>query len=133
MAKTESGVLIDDEVNVNIGFGYSIECELVMEQGTARLSDQHHTVTRDASGERHAICGSQTPARNSTCQDMKALKFERRARSSSGRSRFWKSPRRGYGRPINPAMSRATRMAPTIHQMLVPDMLVGVPCCCGEA
>lgn len=58
VAKTESGVLIDDEVNVNIQFGYAIECELVMEAGTIRLSDQNHTVTRDTSGEHHAICRS---------------------------------------------------------------------------
>lgn len=58
VAYTESGVRIDDEVNVNIGFGYSIECELVMEQGTIRLSDQHRTVVRDGEGERNAICRS---------------------------------------------------------------------------
>ncbi|AZZ41551.1 gfo/Idh/MocA family oxidoreductase [Acidipropionibacterium jensenii] len=58
VAKTESGVLIDDEVNVNIQFGYSIECELVMEAGTARLSDQEHSIVRDSSGEHHAICRS---------------------------------------------------------------------------
>ena len=58
VAYTESGVRIDDEVNVNIGFGYSIECELVMEQGTIRLSDQHRTVVRDGEGERNPICRS---------------------------------------------------------------------------
>ncbi|SHJ33395.1 myo-inositol 2-dehydrogenase / D-chiro-inositol 1-dehydrogenase [Tessaracoccus bendigoensis DSM 12906] len=58
VARTESGVLIDDEVNVNIGFGYSIECELVMEQGTIRLGDQNKTVVRDGAGNRNAICGS---------------------------------------------------------------------------
>ncbi|MGO1592153.1 MAG: Gfo/Idh/MocA family protein [Ancrocorticia sp.] len=56
VAKTESGVLIDDEVNVNIQFGYSIECELVMESGTTRLSDQNRSVVRDAAGDRHRIC-----------------------------------------------------------------------------
>lgn len=55
---SESGVRIDDEVNVNIGFGYSIECELVMEQGTIRLGDQEHTYTRDKCGDRNAICSS---------------------------------------------------------------------------
>lgn len=58
VATTESGVLIDDEVNVNIQFGYSIECELVMEAGTIRLGDQEHTVIRDGHGNRNAICGS---------------------------------------------------------------------------
>ena len=58
VAKTESGVLIDDEVNVNIQFGYSIECELVMEAGTIRLGDQEHTYVRDGYGNRNAICSS---------------------------------------------------------------------------
>ncbi|MGA4507772.1 Gfo/Idh/MocA family protein [Propionibacteriaceae bacterium G1746] len=55
---TESGVLIDDEVNVNIQFGYSIECELVMESGTARLGDQEKIHVRDVQGDRNKICGS---------------------------------------------------------------------------
>ena len=58
VAKTQSGVLIDDEVNVNIQFGYSIECELVMEAGTVRLGDQERTIVRDCHGDRHAICRS---------------------------------------------------------------------------
>ncbi len=58
VAKTESGVLIDDEVNVNIQFGYSIECEIVMEAGTVRLGDQEHTHIRTAQQDRHAICQS---------------------------------------------------------------------------
>lgn len=58
VAKTISGVLIDDEINVNIQFGYSIECELVMEAGTVRLGDQEKTVTRDGAGNRNAICRS---------------------------------------------------------------------------
>ncbi len=58
VARTESGILIDDEVNVNIQFGYSIECELVMEAGTVRLSDQEHSVIRDSAGNRNAICSS---------------------------------------------------------------------------
>ncbi|MBO3724841.1 Gfo/Idh/MocA family oxidoreductase [Actinomyces bowdenii] len=58
VARTASGVLIDDEINVNIQFGYSIECELVMEAGTIRLGDQNTTITRDAAGDRHPICRS---------------------------------------------------------------------------
>ena len=58
VAKTASGVLIDDEINVNIQFGYSIECELVMEAGTIRLGDQEHTHVRDGHGNRNAICSS---------------------------------------------------------------------------
>lgn len=58
VATSESGVLIDDEVNVNIQFGYSIECELVLEAGTVRLGDQEHTYIRDEGGNRNAICSS---------------------------------------------------------------------------
>lgn len=56
--QTESGVLIDDEVNVNIQFGYSIECELVMEAGTVRLGDQEKVHVRDMQGNRNKICNS---------------------------------------------------------------------------
>lgn len=58
VAKTESGVLIDDEINVNIQFGYAIECELVMEAGTVRLGDQEKVHVRDLQGDRNAICES---------------------------------------------------------------------------
>ena len=58
VARTASGVLIDDEINVNIQFGYSIECELVMEAGTIRLGDQEHTRVRDGHGDRNPICSS---------------------------------------------------------------------------
>ncbi|QPL04892.1 MULTISPECIES: Gfo/Idh/MocA family protein [Actinomyces] len=58
VATTASGVLIDDEVNVNIQFGYSIECELVMEAGTVRLGDQEKVHVRDVHGNRNAMCQS---------------------------------------------------------------------------
>ena len=58
VARTASGVLIDDEINVNIQFGYSIECELVMEAGTVRLGDQERVLVRDAAGNRNAMCQS---------------------------------------------------------------------------
>jgi len=58
VAYTESGVRIDDEINVNIQFGYSIECETVMESGTIRLGDQEKTYVRDGSGDRNAMCRS---------------------------------------------------------------------------
>ena len=58
VARTASGVLIDDEINVNIQFGYSIECELVMEAGTIRLGDQNTVITRDSAGNRNRICRS---------------------------------------------------------------------------
>lgn len=58
VAYTESGVRIDDEVNVNLQWGYSIECELVMETGTIRLGDQEQTHIRDLAGNRNPICRS---------------------------------------------------------------------------
>ena len=58
VAYTESGVRIDDEVNVNLQFAYSIECELVMESGTVRLGDQEHVHVRDLGGDRTPMCRS---------------------------------------------------------------------------
>ncbi|CAM2775154.1 Inositol 2-dehydrogenase [Cutibacterium acnes subsp. elongatum] len=58
VAKSAAGVLVDVEVNVNIQFGYSIECELVMESGAVRLGDQEKSVIRDGNGNRNAICRS---------------------------------------------------------------------------
>ncbi|MDU0349131.1 Gfo/Idh/MocA family oxidoreductase [Actinomyces sp. MRS3W] len=57
-AKTQSGVLIDDEINVNLQWAYSIECELVMETGAVRLGDQEKIHIRDANGNRNAMCQS---------------------------------------------------------------------------
>ncbi len=53
--KTESGVLIDDEVFVNIRYGYDIQCELVLETGAVRLADQHRIERRDATGAGNRI------------------------------------------------------------------------------
>lgn len=53
--RTESGVLIDDEVFVNIQYGYDIQCELVLESGTVRLSDQNVVDRRDLQGARNRI------------------------------------------------------------------------------
>ncbi|WP_103062361.1 Gfo/Idh/MocA family protein [Actinomyces qiguomingii] len=55
---TESGVRIDDEVNVNLQWAYSIECELVLETAAVRLGDQEKIHIRDAHGNRNAMCGS---------------------------------------------------------------------------
>ncbi|WP_172191329.1 Gfo/Idh/MocA family protein [Actinomyces faecalis] len=56
--RTESGVLIDDEVNVNLEYGYSIECELVLENAAVRLGDQERIFIRDIHGDRNAMCQS---------------------------------------------------------------------------
>jgi myo-inositol 2-dehydrogenase/D-chiro-inositol 1-dehydrogenase len=53
--RTESGVLIDDEINGNIRYAYDIRCELVMESGTASLADQNVIERRDASGARNRL------------------------------------------------------------------------------
>lgn len=39
LLKTKSGVRIDIEVNMNAGYGYDIQCEVVGEKGVVRLSD----------------------------------------------------------------------------------------------
>lgn len=56
--RTESGVLIDDEVNVNLEYDYSIECELVLENAAVRLGDQEKIFIRDIHGDRNAMCRS---------------------------------------------------------------------------
>ena len=56
--KTVSGVLIDDEVNVNLQYAYSIECELVLETAAVRLGDQEKIHIRDIHGDRNAMCQS---------------------------------------------------------------------------
>ncbi|MGO1473066.1 MAG: Gfo/Idh/MocA family protein [Flaviflexus sp.] len=53
---TESGMRIDDEVNVNLEYGYSIECEVVMENAAARLGDQEGIYVRDVHGDRNRMC-----------------------------------------------------------------------------
>ncbi|ARD42087.1 Gfo/Idh/MocA family protein [Actinomyces gaoshouyii] len=58
VAYTESGVRIDDEVNVNLQWAYSIECELVLETAAVRLGDQERIHIRDSHGNRNAMCQS---------------------------------------------------------------------------
>ena len=55
---TASGVRIDDEVNVNLQYAYSIECELVLETAAVRLGDQERIHIRDEHGDRNAMCQS---------------------------------------------------------------------------
>lgn len=47
LLRTKSGVWIDAEINMNSGYGYDIQCEIVGETGTARLSDPDTVVTRE--------------------------------------------------------------------------------------
>lgn len=51
LLETESGVLADVEVSVNIGYGYDIRGEVVGERGTAELGDTSPVVVR-ADGQR---------------------------------------------------------------------------------
>jgi myo-inositol 2-dehydrogenase / D-chiro-inositol 1-dehydrogenase len=46
LLRTKSGVCIDVEINMNSGYGYDIQCEIVGEKGTARLSDPNTILTR---------------------------------------------------------------------------------------
>jgi myo-inositol 2-dehydrogenase/D-chiro-inositol 1-dehydrogenase len=52
LLETESGVLVDVEVNVNISYGYDIRGEIVGETGTAALADASPVVLR--TGGRHS-------------------------------------------------------------------------------
>jgi myo-inositol 2-dehydrogenase/D-chiro-inositol 1-dehydrogenase len=53
--QTESGVLIDDEVFVNIQYAYDIQCELVLESGAVSLADQNVIERRDVNGARNRL------------------------------------------------------------------------------
>ena len=52
---TESGVWIDDEIFVNIQYGYDIQCEAVAETVTISLADQNKIVRSDAAGRRNRV------------------------------------------------------------------------------
>lgn len=55
---TDSGIRLDDEVNVSLQWGYSIECEVVLETAAVRLGDQEGIRIRDMAGNRNPICRS---------------------------------------------------------------------------
>jgi myo-inositol 2-dehydrogenase/D-chiro-inositol 1-dehydrogenase len=53
--ESQSGVRVDDEIFVNIGYAYDIRCEAVAETGTVSLADQHRIERRDNHGDRHDL------------------------------------------------------------------------------
>jgi myo-inositol 2-dehydrogenase/D-chiro-inositol 1-dehydrogenase len=55
-----SGILVDDEVFVNAGYGYDIRGEVVCESGTVALADVGE-VTLTANGRRGAVPGGRPP------------------------------------------------------------------------
>ncbi|WP_105969813.1 Gfo/Idh/MocA family protein [Streptomyces geranii] len=42
--ETDGGAIVDVEINVNSGFGYQVQAEVVCERGTARIGDGHGMV-----------------------------------------------------------------------------------------
>ncbi|WP_328497716.1 Gfo/Idh/MocA family oxidoreductase [Streptomyces sp. NBC_00414] len=46
--ETDGGAIVDVEINVNCGFGYQVQAEVVCERGTARIGDGHALVTNMA-------------------------------------------------------------------------------------
>jgi myo-inositol 2-dehydrogenase/D-chiro-inositol 1-dehydrogenase len=56
--ESESGVRVDDEIFVNIQYGYDIRCEAVAETGTVSLADQHKVERRDGGGHHNALATS---------------------------------------------------------------------------
>jgi myo-inositol 2-dehydrogenase/D-chiro-inositol 1-dehydrogenase len=56
--ESQSGVRVDDEIFVNIGYGYDIRCEAVAETGTVALADQHKIERRDSHGHHHGLSTS---------------------------------------------------------------------------
>jgi myo-inositol 2-dehydrogenase/D-chiro-inositol 1-dehydrogenase len=55
MFRTESGVLVDDELSVNVGYGYDIQAEVVGELGNARLAGGGDIVLTSEGGRRTAV------------------------------------------------------------------------------
>ena len=56
--ESASGVRVDDEIFVNIQYGYDIRCEAVAETGTVSLADQHKVERRDGGGHHNALATS---------------------------------------------------------------------------
>ena len=56
--ESESGVRVDDEIFVNIGYAYDIRCEAVGETGTVSLADQHKIELRDRHGHHNELSTS---------------------------------------------------------------------------
>jgi myo-inositol 2-dehydrogenase/D-chiro-inositol 1-dehydrogenase len=48
--ETDGGAIVDVEINVNCGFGYQVQAEVVCERGTARIGDGHGMVV-DSAGQ----------------------------------------------------------------------------------
>ncbi|WP_371664019.1 Gfo/Idh/MocA family protein [Streptomyces sp. NBC_00280] len=46
--ETDGGAIVDVEINVNCGFGYQVQAEVVCERGTARIGDGHGMVVNSA-------------------------------------------------------------------------------------
>ncbi|MDX3451781.1 Gfo/Idh/MocA family oxidoreductase [Streptomyces sp. ME02-8801-2C] len=46
--ETDGGALVDVEINVNCGFGYQVQAEVVCERGTARIGDGQDMVVSSA-------------------------------------------------------------------------------------
>jgi myo-inositol 2-dehydrogenase/D-chiro-inositol 1-dehydrogenase len=56
--ESESGVRVDDEIFVNIQYGYDIRCEAVAETGTVSLADQNKIERRDSHGHHNEVATS---------------------------------------------------------------------------
>jgi myo-inositol 2-dehydrogenase/D-chiro-inositol 1-dehydrogenase len=55
MLESASGVLVDIEVAVNIGYGYDIRCEVVGETGTVALGESNRITLRRSSALRTSV------------------------------------------------------------------------------
>ncbi|MEW2118831.1 Gfo/Idh/MocA family oxidoreductase [Streptomyces sp. NPDC005474] len=53
--ETDGGAIVDVEINVNCGFGYQVQAEVVCERGTARIGDGHGMVVNSDGGWGGAI------------------------------------------------------------------------------
>ena len=53
--RTESGALVDNELSVNVGYGYDIQAEVVGESGNARLAGRGPAVVTNEGGRTSAV------------------------------------------------------------------------------
>jgi myo-inositol 2-dehydrogenase / D-chiro-inositol 1-dehydrogenase len=74
LLETQSGVLADVEVSVNIGYGYDIRGEVVGERGTAELGDTSPVVVR-ADGQRRGRVPADWRERFSDAYDLELAEW----------------------------------------------------------
>lgn len=55
LTRCRNGITSEVEVNMNSGYGYDIQCEIICEKGTARLSDPQQVVVKQNGIHGHSV------------------------------------------------------------------------------